>query len=203
MAGKVIRSPFGVKTKISSLNKLDLKSSIKSNASLSLFSINSLISWIHLSKPELLTEVIGRCVKLKADVVVEDEREGGKRRILNFGHTIGHAVESYSILSKEINKLKHGEAIAVGLITELYISHKIHGFDYKNLLSIKKELLGNFKKISFTTSDQKEIFKIMSYDKKNYNNKVKYVLLKGIGNPIIDQDVDNELFFKAFDFYNE
>ena len=150
-----------------------------------------------------IKDIIHSYSSIKNKVVELDLYESNYRKILNLGHTIGHAVESYSILSKETNKLKHGEAIAVGLITELYISHKIHGFDYKNLLSIKKELLGYFKKISFTTSDQKEIFKIMSYDKKNYNNKVKYVLLKGIGNPIIDQDVDNELFFKAFDFYNE
>ena len=83
------------------------------------------------------------------------------RKVLNLGHTIGHAVESYSIISKDIDKLKHGEAIAVGLITELYISHKIHGFDYNELLSIKEELLKHFNKIRFETSDQKETFKFL------------------------------------------
>ena len=57
--------------------------------------------------------------------------------------------------------------------------------------------------LKFKDIDQKEILKIMSYDKKNYDNTVKYVLLKSIGDPLIDQEVDNELFFKAFEFYND
>ena len=116
---------------------------------------------------------------------------------LGFGNsstTLGHAL-SY-VYSNE--GIMHGHALSFTTL----VAHKFNNsIFYKRFQSIVKKL--NFKKISFTTSDQKEIFKIMSYDKKNYNNKVKYVLLKGIGNPIIDQDVDNELFFKAFDFYNE
>ncbi len=139
---------------------------------------------------------------IKNKVVELDLHESNHRKVLNLGHTIGHAVESYSIISKHIDKLKHGEAIAVGLITELYISHKIHGFDHKDLLSIKEELLRRFNRITFTDLDQKEILKIMSYDKKNYGNKLKYVLLEAIGSPKIDQEVDEELFYKAFDFYN-
>ena len=61
----------------------------------------------------------------------------------------------------------------------------------------------SFNRVKFKDIDQKEILKIMSYDKKNYDNAVKYVLLQSIGNPVIDQEVDNELFFKAFEFYND
>jgi len=205
----VINKPKGVLIDIDFLKTLSKEEYINGFAEIykhSLITDNEKLQFKNLIKFDFnndIKDIIHSYSSIKNKVVELDLYESNYRKVLNLGHTIGHAVESYSILSKEINKLKHGEAIAVGLITELYISHKIHGFDYKNLLSIKKELLGNFKKISFTTSDQKEIFKIMSYDKKNYNNKVKYVLLKGIGNPIIDQDVDNELFFKAFDFYNE
>ena len=67
---------------------------------------------LNLSKSELLTEVISRCVKLKVDVVVGDEREGGKRRILNFGHTIGHALETHF----GFDILRHGEAVAYGML---------------------------------------------------------------------------------------
>ena len=150
-----------------------------------------------------IKDIIYKYSSIKNKVVELDLHESNYRKVLNLGHTIGHAVESYSIISKDMDKLKHGQAIAVGLITELYISHKLHGFDYKELLSIKEELLKHFNKIIYTSEDQKEILKIMSYDKKNYGNKVKYVLLKGVGSPIIDQDVDNELFFRAFDFYND
>jgi len=205
----VINKPKGVLIDIDFLKTLSKEEYINGFAEIykhSLITDNEDLQFKNLIKFDFnndIKDIIHSYSSIKNKVVELDLYESNYRKVLNLGHTIGHAVESYSILSKEINKLKHGEAIAVGLITELYISHKIHKFNYNNLLSIKKELLGNFKKISFTTSDQKEIFKIMSYDKKNYNNKVKYVLLKGIGNPIIDQDVDDELFFKAFDFYNE
>jgi len=65
-----------------------------------------------LSNPTLLIEVISRCAKLKADIVADDEREGDKRRILNFGHTIGHALETHF----GFDTLRHGEAIAYGMI---------------------------------------------------------------------------------------
>ncbi len=205
----VINKPKGVLIDIDYLKTLSKEEYINGFAEIykhSLITDNEELQFKNLVKFDFIKDIrdiIHSYSSIKNKVVKLDLYESNYRKVLNLGHTIGHAVESYSIISKDIDKLKHGEAIAVGLITELYISHKIHGFDYNELLSIKEELLKHFNKVRFETSDQKEMIKIMSFDKKNYRNAVKYVLLKSIGNPIIDQEVSDELFFKAFDFYND
>ena len=205
----VINKPKGVLIDIDYLKTLNKEEYINGFAEIykhSLITDNEELQFENLVKFDFkkdIRDIIHSYSSIKKKVVELDLYESNYRKILNLGHTIGHAVESYSIISKDMNDLKHGEAIAVGLITELYISHKIHQFDYNELLSIKEELLRHFNRNIYTASDQKEILKIMRYDKKNYDNKVKYVLLKGIGNPVIDQDVEDELFFKSFEFYND
>ena len=205
----VINKPKGVLIDIDYLKTLNKEEYINGFAEIykhSLITDNEELQFENLVKFDFkkdIRDIIHSYSSIKKKVVELDLYESNHRKILNLGHTIGHAVESYSIISKDMNDLKHGEAIAVGLITELYISHKIHQFDYNELLSIKEELLRHFNRNIYTASDQKEILKIMRYDKKNYDNKVKYVLLKGIGSPIIDQDVEDELFFKSFEFYND
>jgi len=205
----VINKPKGVLIDIDYLKTLNKEEYINGFAEIykhSLITDNEELQFENLVKFDFkkdIRDIIHSYSSIKKKVVELDIYESNYRKILNLGHTIGHAVESYSIISKDMNDLKHGEAIAVGLITELYISHKIHQFDYNELLSIKEELLRHFNRNIYTASDQKEILKIMRYDKKNYDNKVKYVLLKGIGNPVIDQDVEDELFFKSFEFYND
>ena len=204
----VINKPKGVLIDINYLETLSNEEYINGFAEIykhSLITDNKNLQFKNLVKLDFrkdIKDIIHSYSSIKIKVVELDLYESNHRKVLNLGHTIGHAVESYSIISKHIDKLKHGEAIAVGLITELYISHKIHGFDHKDLLSIKEELLRHFNRITFTDLDQKEILKIMSYDKKSYGNKLKYVLLEAIGSPKIDQEVDEELFYKAFDFYN-
>jgi len=205
----VINKPKGVLIDIDYLKTLSKEEYINGFAEIykhSLITDNEDLQFKNLIKFDFkkdIKDIIHSYSNVKNKVVELDLHESNYRKVLNLGHTIGHAVESYSIISKNIDKLKHGQAIAVGLITELYISHKLHQFNHNELLSIKQELLRQFDKITFTLSDQEEILKIMSYDKKNYDNKVKYVLLKSIGSPIIDQDVEEKLFFKAFDFYND
>ena len=205
----VINKPKGVLIDIDYLKTLSKEEYINGFAEIykhSLITDNEDLQFKNLVKFDFkndIKDIIHSYSNIKNKVVELDLHESNYRKVLNLGHTIGHAVESYSIISKNIDKLKHGQAIAVGLITELYISHKLHQFNHNELLSIKQELLRQFDKITFTLSDQEEIIKIMSYDKKNYDNKVKYVLLKSIGSPIIDQDVEEKLFFKAFDFYND
>jgi len=205
----VINKPKGVLIDIDYLKTLSKEEYINGFAEIykhSLITDNEDLQFKNLVKFDFnkdIKDIIHSYSNIKNKVVELDLHESNYRKVLNLGHTIGHAVESYSIISKNIDKLKHGQAIAVGLITELYISHKLHQFNHNELLSIKQELLRQFDKITFTLSDQEEILKIMSYDKKNYDNKVKYVLLKSIGSPIIDQDVEEKLFFEAFDFYND
>ena len=116
---------------------------------------------LNLSNITLLGEVIGQCAKLKSDIVVEDEREGNKRRILNFGHTIGHALETYF----GFNILRHGEAIAYGMLAAGKLSIENSGLkneDYDYL----KNTIQRLSLPELPDFDYKEILNIMNNDKK-------------------------------------
>ena len=149
---------------------------------------------LNLSKPELLTEVIGRCAKLKADVVVEDEREGGKRRILNFGHTIGHALETHF----GFETLRHGEAVAYGMLAAGKLSNedgKLKSEDLELLqTTIKKLPLPKLPEF-----DAENILKIMQRDKKVKDRKINFVLLEAIGKTVIVDSIEKESIIKAME----
>ena len=147
--------------------------------------------------------IISKYSDIKNEVVKSDKFESNNRKILNLGHTIGHAVESYSFMSNSINELKHGEAIIVGLITELYISHKQLSFPLSDLENIKTQLLKHYKLISFSDNDVNQIYDLMIFDKKNEGNRINFVLLERIGNPIIDEEIDRELFIDSFRYYRD
>ncbi len=149
---------------------------------------------LNLSKPELLTEVIGRCAKLKADVVVEDEREGGKRRILNFGHTIGHALETH--FGFEI--LRHGEAVAYGMLAAGKLSNEDGRLKIEDLellqTTIKKLPLPKLPEF-----DAENILKIIQRDKKVKDRKINFVLLEAIGKTVIVDSIKKESIIKAME----
>ena len=84
-----------------------------------------------LQKPS--PELIYRSVEIKNEVVIEDPKETGIRKSLNFGHTVGHAVETYSLLNDSGKSLSHGEAIAIGMICEAWLSHKKIGLSSEAL----------------------------------------------------------------------
>ena len=141
--------------------------------------------------------------KIKNDIVKSDKYESSIRKVLNFGHTIGHAVESYSHMSDRITDLKHGEAIVIGLITELYISYKLHSFPLEDVLSVKNHLSDYFKLVTLTDDDIEKIYNLMVYDKKNKGDRINFVLLKRMGKPVLDQSVTKQLFLDSLTFYNE
>ena len=140
---------------------------------------------------------------VKNKIVKSDKYESSTRKVLNLGHTIGHAVESYSHISDKIIALKHGQAIVIGIITELYISHKKFNFPLKEVMSVKEHLKKYFSLISFKEDDIMNIYDLMVYDKKNEGSKINFVLLKEIGKPEINQIVEKELFRESFLFYNK
>ena len=147
--------------------------------------------------------IINSYSKVKNEIVKSDKYESNIRKVLNLGHTIGHAVESYSHISDKIVDLKHGQAIVIGIITELYISHRKFNFPLKDVISVKNHLNKYFNSIPLEKSDIINIYDLMVYDKKNEGSKINFVLLKEIGKPVIDQIVDKTLFKESFKFYNE
>lgn len=143
--------------------------------------------------------LISRSVNVKMDVVARDEFESGERKKLNFGHTIGHAIESHLLETK--NPVLHGEAIAAGMIMESFISTKLVGLSETELLKILQLTDSIFSRIQLTKMDWMEVKKLLVYDKKNKEGKVRFVLLKSVGEAAIDQSVSEELLDEVFEFY--
>ena len=144
-------------------------------------------------------EIINNSIQIKNKIVLDDKFEQNIRKNLNFGHTIGHALESY-FLNKE-NKLTHGEAIAIGMICESFMSNKIFNLDLELVKKIKNHLLRIFPKVNLQHENYEEIINLMSFDKKNHLNKLKFVLLKDLGIVKNDVEVSENLIKESFDFY--
>ncbi|MCM4166222.1 3-dehydroquinate synthase [Arenibacter antarcticus] len=150
-----------------------------------------------------ISTLIYTSVSIKNAVVVQDPTEQHLRKILNYGHTLGHAVESYFLESQDHELLLHGEAIAVGMILEGYLSHKLTGLPKAELEDIKMTFLNRYKKVTFAKSDIDAILSLLKFDKKNSHGNINFVLLKGIGDPAIDVKVPSNLMLEAFEYYAE
>ena len=134
--------------------------------------------------------VIAHSVEIKNAVVKADPKEAGLRKILNFGHTIGHGIESY-YLSSEF-KLLHGEAIAIGMICEAYLSKKLLGLSAENLKQISDSILKIYPDINIRKEDFVGIVKLMYQDKKNQGRQLNHSLLREIGSATYDIAVDEK-----------
>lgn len=146
---------------------------------------------------------IKKSIAIKNDVVIEDPTEKGIRKILNFGHTLGHAIESYCLENPERETLLHGEAIAIGMILEGYLSHELKGLSKLSLQEIKDTFLQHFERVDFSAEEIKAIINLLKYDKKNSHGNVNFVLLQTIGTAVTDIKVPANLFHKAFAYYKE
>lgn len=145
--------------------------------------------------------IIYDSIKIKNEIVKQDPTEKGIRKALNFGHTLGHAIESYFLDQQSKKKLLHGEAIAIGMVLESYISmtkNLIFKTEYQEIKSTIKSIFGE---VIFDKNDIESIMDLLIHDKKNENGKVKFVLLDGIGSFIINQEVENELIRASFEDY--
>lgn len=160
--------------------------------------------FINLSSVDIdeLDALIHRSVVIKNEIVSQDLTENGIRKSLNFGHTLGHAIESYFLEHESKTTLLHGEAIAVGMILESYISFRKNLISETELALIKTTLLHYFEKVKFESNDLAPILDLLIHDKKNEYGKVQFCLLNSIGKTIYNQEADNELIIESFDFYN-
>lgn len=153
-----------------------------------------------------LSEVKGhieKSVVLKNEVVQADPTEQGIRKILNFGHTVGHAIESYFLENPDRKALLHGEAIAIGMVVEAYFSHVLTGLSKVALQEIKQTFERHFEKVEFNKTDIEVILDLLKHDKKNSHGNINYVLLKAIGKAVADIKVPTSLFDEAFAYYKE
>ena len=145
--------------------------------------------------------LIHRSVAIKNEIVMQDPTENGIRKALNFGHTLGHAIESYFLENENKKTLLHGEAIASGMILESYISWQKKLLSEEEYLEIKNSINAIYEIIVFDKNDIQPILDLLIHDKKNEYGKIQFALLDGIGNIKINQEVENELIIKSFDDY--
>ncbi|RYZ94600.1 MAG: 3-dehydroquinate synthase [Sphingobacteriaceae bacterium] len=159
--------------------------------------------WNQLKTSDLThpsAELINTSVQLKNKVVMEDPTEQNIRKSLNFGHTIGHAVETWS-LTHDRDPLTHGEAIAIGMICEAWLAHKRTGLSAEELEEIRFVLSSLYQHYSLNSSIYEEVYDIMLKDKKNIDGKINCTLLNRIGHFTIDNICTKEEVFEALDFY--
>ncbi|MDJ0644626.1 MAG: 3-dehydroquinate synthase [Flavobacteriaceae bacterium] len=149
-----------------------------------------------------LTKMIHRSVEIKNEVVLQDPRENGLRKILNFGHTIGHAIESYFLQSEDKITLTHGEAIAIGMLVEAYFSVKLFDFDASELKALKVKISELFDQVEIHEKDYAPILELMKHDKKNIGTTVNFVLLEDIGKFKLDCNATQELLLEGLNYYN-
>ena len=132
----------------------------------------------------VLEEIVYRNVSIKAAVVSQDEKESGLRAILNFGHTVGHAVEAISGFS-----LKHGEAVAIGMVAEAEISNRRGDLDVESVSRLKNLLEMAGLPVHVPDVDATRVIAAMRHDKKVTEGRIRFVLLNAIGNAFVTGEV--------------
>jgi 3-dehydroquinate synthase len=148
-----------------------------------------------------LNVLVGKSVAVKERIVAEDPREHGIRKALNFGHTVGHAVESLSFAREE--PLLHGLAVAVGIVAELFLSYKVCGFPLDILRLTTNFIIKNYPRFIIGCNDFESLLTLMTHDKKNHGGQINFTLLGNIGDIRINQQVSDALIEEALDFYRE
>ena len=135
-----------------------------------------------------LEETVFQTVSIKAAVVAEDERDMGLRHILNYGHTIGHAVESVSDF-----RIKHGNAVAIGMVAAARLSHRLGMLDGGEVKKLRQLITRAGLPAEIPDLGIEEIMQAMQHDKKVREGRVEFVLLKSIGDTVVTDDVSPSL----------
>ena len=162
----------------------------------------TLFNEIKNNKDLKIEDLIFRSIEIKNEVVLKDPKEQNIRKILNFGHTLGHAIESFYLESDDKESLTHGEAIAIGMVCESYMSSKILNFPMKNVVEIKKVILSIYNKTDLLIEDFSGILELLKHDKKNVKGRVNFVLLNDYEDYKLDCEVSNDLIIESMKFYN-
>lgn len=141
--------------------------------------------------------IIRRSVQIKGVVVEQDPKEAGLRKILNFGHTLGHGIETWYLTHER--SLLHGEAVAVGMCLEAYLAYKKGQLSLDDTQMITRYLISVFGKVELPPLE--EILPLMQHDKKNQGNQISFSLIDGIGKCSFDAEVNPDWIPEAYRFY--
>lgn len=141
---------------------------------------------------DTLLEMVQKSCMVKKLVVEKDPTEKGDRALLNFGHTIGHAIEKYKSFS-----LTHGECVALGAVAAAFISWKHEWLSMEEYYEIRDMFVPFYLPISIEDIDPAEVLKLTKSDKKMEDGHIKFVLLKKVGKAVIDKNVSDEDILNA------
>lgn len=142
------------------------------------------------AKLPLNAAFIQHAIEAKLAITSADTNENGLRKILNFGHTVGHAIETYLIDNHK--EIRHGEGVALGMVSALYLSEKYLKSDHQ-ILSYYKDLYAhNFKRFDLNSIPVDDLMEIMRHDKKNEGGDIRFVLIEDYGRPVYDVVVKPE-----------
>lgn len=163
-------------------------------------------TWKNLSENTSLEnldfeQLVFDSVMIKKNVTEQDPYEKGLRKILNFGHTIGHAVESYWMDSR--TPLLHGEAIAIGMVSEAFLSYRIGNISESELFDIRNSIIKVYGHHPKFVKPAEEIIELMRSDKKNYKGGFRFSLLESVGHACYNISIDKETVAESFLFYKE
>ncbi|MFT7898873.1 3-dehydroquinate synthase [Tenacibaculum ascidiaceicola] len=149
-----------------------------------------------------IVDLIHRSIEIKNEVVLEDPKEQGVRKVLNWGHTIGHGVESYFLENPKKEALTHGEAIAIGMVCEAYLSSKVLEFPEDKVSEIKDAIIKIYGKVALSEDDFQPILELMKHDKKNIGGEINFVLLNDYEDFKINSKASDDLIKESLLFYN-
>ncbi|HET6224741.1 MAG TPA: 3-dehydroquinate synthase [Bacteroidia bacterium] len=161
------------------------------------------VTRVDLEDLDALDKLIETSVKIKNKVVMLDPQEYGVRKSLNFGHTIGHAIETCSLEEMETDSFLHGESIAIGMICEAYLSYKTCGLPPDQLKEITDFILSRYSALSIDHMNHQHIVELMGHDKKNEKGQLNFSLLSAIGKCEINKKVSSALIFESLTYYTE
>lgn len=150
--------------------------------------------------------LIATSIKIKERIVRQDPTEGGVRKALNFGHTIGHAIEEWSLTTDRAGAAcyLHGYAVAFGMVAELYLSARKCGFSHNALHQAVNFIKENYGAAAITCDDYPTLLQLMHHDKKNTGNgSINFTLLADVGDIRINQSATDEEIKEALDFLRE
>lgn len=151
-------------------------------------------------KDELMVSWIVESIEIKNKLVLADPLEKNVRKKLNFGHTFGHAFEGMALTWE--NSIPHGYAVALGMLAEAYISKERQLLTVESFEEIKSTICSRFEILNFSKEIVSPLFELMKNDKKNFDQKVKCVLLSGIGTSEIDQEITKEDVLKVIQYFD-
>lgn len=138
--------------------------------------------------PDDWSTEIAASIQIKIDIVSQDPFEKGPRKALNFGHTIGHALESFFM--EQETKLLHGEAVALGMVAEAYISADHNLLSTAERDQVRDAIFARYPRPSISRNDFPALAELCLQDKKNRDARILCTLLKGLGNFLVDQEIN-------------